>query len=131
MISLVQRNNSSQSELGTPMIQAITASGNGAATRSTKSPSVDPFTTPSPSTSRAMRSTSSWRARIARGVKRELTTRRIGPCLGGSIITRISVGGTGPAPSRASVMPAALPKRSGCDATCMMSACLVTAQNGS
>ena len=39
--SLVQRNSSSQSSFGTPRIQAITPSGNGAAMRSTKSSSPD------------------------------------------------------------------------------------------
>ena len=41
MTSLVQRNSSSQSSLGTPRTQAITPSGNGAAMRSTKSSSPD------------------------------------------------------------------------------------------
>ena len=58
-----------------------------------------------------MRSTSSRRARTAFGVKRALTTRRIGPCRGGSSITRISGGGIGGAPARASVMPCALENR--------------------
>ena len=77
-----------------------------------------------------MRSTSARFSRTAFGVNRALTSRRTGPCFGGSSSTRISDGGIGGAPSRASVMPCALENRSGCVAICRMSACLVIAQNG-
>ncbi len=45
--------------------------------------------------STAMRSISSWRDRIARGVKRGIATRRNGPWRGGSSVTTISVGCAG------------------------------------
>ena len=132
MISLVQRNSSAQSLRGNPSIQDTTAIGSGAAKRSTKSPS--PVAAPVAASSRistAMRSMIALRSRKEPRVKRLFTTRRIGPCCGGSSITTISDGGKGGAPARRSMMPCALEKRSGCFDTCTMSACFVTAQNGS
>ena len=99
--------------------------------RSTKShsPPSPPVTAPS-RISVPMRSTSSWRARTAFGVKRPLTTRRIGTCRGGSSITTISGIFTTGCSARASVIPYSLEKRAGWRAISMMSACFVIAQNG-
>ena len=131
--SLVQRNSSSQSARGTPRIHAITASGNGAAICSTKSHS--------PTSAAGHRAVEDLDARCARrrpaarappsGVKRPLTTRRIGPCRGGSSITTISGVGITGASARASVMPvrAREPQRLATTIS-MMSACFVIAQNG-
>jgi len=81
------------------------------------------------SSSTVMRSTSARCACSARGVKRRLATRRIGPCRGGSSVTTIS-DGIATASTLPRMMPCALEKRTGCDATSTMSACLVIAQNG-
>jgi hypothetical protein len=111
---------------------AITASGNGAAMRSTKSSSPDaPEGAAASRISRAMRSMSVRRARTARGVKRTFATRRTGPCRGGSSRTTISDGEITAASARRSVIPCALEKRSGCFEISMMSAYFVIAQNGS
>ena len=74
-----------------------------------------------------MRSISSWRDRMARGVNRGMATRRSGPWRGGSSMTTISDGGAG-APGWPRMRPWALENRSGWDAMSVMSACLVTAQ---
>ena len=106
----------------------MTPMGSGAATRSTKSNSPSPEAARSSSTRTAMRSISSWRSRMALGVKRGMATRRSGPCVGGSSMTTISEGGGG-APGWPRMRPWALENRSGWAAMSMMSACLVTAQN--
>ena len=98
--------------------------------RSTKSnSSVPSATATSSSTSAAMRSISSCRDRIARGVRRRIPTRRSGPWRGGSSVTTISVGCAG-APVRPRIRPCSFEKRTGCAAMSVMSACLVIAQNG-
>ena len=105
---------------GTPRIHEITPIGSGAAMRSTKSNSSPPLAATGcrRGSRRAMRSISSWRDRMARGVNRRIATRRSGPCRGGSRVTTISIGW--PAlravgPERCS--PCSFEKRSGCDAT--------------
>ncbi len=98
--------------------------------RSTKSNSSESSAAATSSTiSTAMRSISSWRNRIARGVKRGMATLRKGPCRGGSSVTIISVGCEF-APIGPSMSPCAFENATGCDATATMSACFVIAQNG-
>ena len=107
------------------------ASGKGAAILSTKSNSPEiPASATESMISTAMRSMSERRARTARGVKRRITTRRIGPCRGGSSIMTISGSVTAGASVRASMTPWAFEKRRGFVEICTMSACFVMAQNG-
>ena len=107
----------------------MTPMGRGAAMRSTKSNSpASGEAATSSRTSTAMRSISSWRERMARGVNRGMAVRRSGPWRGGSRVTTISMGWLG-APSLPRMRPCWLENRSGWEDTSTMSACRVTAQN--
>ena len=134
MIVSVARSSRCQSGGGTPRTQAITSSGSGAANVVTKShATASPPVEASSTTWVAMRPTSPNRARTAFRVNSRLAIWRMGPCRGGSrntIISSPAIASDTASALRSRVIPLALEKSSGWEATWTRSACLVMAQNG-